>query len=125
MKPSKIEQARLVINLALEGEKDYSRQGLIEYIDNKVDLATGTIMARATFENADYYILPGQYSKVRIPIQEVEGAILVPEVALSADQRGRFLLTVDENNTVVYKSVQIGALQDGMRVITNGTGGNR
>jgi len=120
VKPSKIEQARLEINLALEGEKDYSRQGLIEYIDNKVDLATGTIMARATFKNADYYILPGQYSKVRIPIQEVEDAILVPEVALSADQRGRFLLTVDENNTVVYKAVQIGALQDGMRVITKG-----
>ena len=120
VKPSRVDQARLEINLALEGEKDYSRQGLIEYIDNKVDLSTGTIMARATFENADYFILPGQYSKVRVPIQEVEDAILVPEVALSADQRGRFLLTVDGKNTVVYKSVQIGALLDGMRVITKG-----
>ena len=120
VKPSRVDQAMLVINLALEGEKDYSRQGLIEYLDNEVDLATGTIMARATFENADHHILPGQYSKVQIPIQEVEGALLVPEVALSADQRGRFLLTVDDNNTVVYNSVEIGALQDGMRVITNG-----
>jgi len=41
-----VDQARLVINLAFEGKKEYSRKGLIEYIDNKVDLATGTIMAR-------------------------------------------------------------------------------
>ncbi len=120
VKPAKVDQSRLEINLALEGEKDYFRQGFIEYIDNQVDLATGTIMVRATFENADFFILSGQYAKVRIPIREVENAILVPEVALSADQRGRFLLTVDDKDTVVYNSVQIGALQNGMRVITNG-----
>jgi len=119
-KAAQIDRSRIPINLALEGEKNYSRQGFIEYIDNKVDLATGTIMARATFENADFFILPGQYAKVRVPIGTVDNAILVPEVALSADQRGRFLLTVDDKNTVIYKPVQIGALQDGMRVITKG-----
>ncbi len=119
-KAAQIDRSRIPINLALEGEKNYSRQGFIEYIDNKVDLATGTIMARATFENTDFFILPGQYAKVRVPIGKVDNAILVPEVALSADQRGRFLLTVDNKNTVIYKPVQIGALQDGMRVITQG-----
>jgi len=110
----------IAINLALEGENDYTRSGVLEYVDNKVDLSTGTIQARATFENTDLYILPGQYAKVRIPIQHVENAVLVPEIALSADQRGRFLLTVDSDNKVVYKPVQIGALQDGMRVIRKG-----
>ena len=89
-------------------------------MDSKVDHSTGTIQVRASFENSDLFILPGMYAKLRIPIEEIEDALLVPEVALSADQRGRFLLTVDSESKVVYKSVKIGALQDGMRVITEG-----
>ncbi len=117
---STLSSRKFPIFLNLEGESEYSRQGAVEYMDSEVDHTTGTIQVRASFENSDLFILPGMYAKIRIPVQEIKEALLVPEVALSADQRGRFLLTVDSENKVVYKSVKIGALQDGMRVITEG-----
>lgn len=117
---STLKTRKFPIFLSLERETDYSREGVIEYMDSIVDHSTGTIQIRASFENSDLFILPGMYAKLRIPIEEIEDALLVPEVALSADQRGRFLLTVDSENKVLYKSVKIGALQDGMRVITEG-----
>ena len=106
--------------LALEGDEGYPHQGAADYLDNKVDLATGTIQARAVFANEDLFIMPGLFAKVRIPYQEVEDALLIPDAALSADQRGRYLLTVNDKNVVEYKPVEIGALVDGLRVITKG-----
>ncbi|MEA2116442.1 MAG: efflux RND transporter periplasmic adaptor subunit [Thermodesulfobacteriota bacterium] len=106
--------------LALEGDKGYPRQGVADYMDNKVDLATGTIQARAVFANEDLFIVPGLFAKIRIPYQEKEDALLIPDAALSADQRGRYLLTVNDENIVEYKPVEIGALVEGLRVITKG-----
>jgi len=106
--------------LALEGDKGYPHQGMADYLDNTVDLATGTIQARAVFANKDLFIVPGLFAKVRIPYQEVEDALLVPDAALSADQRGRYLLTVNDEDVVEYKPVEIGSFVDGLRVITKG-----
>ena len=89
-------------------------------MDNKVDLATGTIQTRAVFENEDLFIIPGLFAKIRIPYQEEKNALLIPDAALAADQRGRYLLTVNEENIVEYKPVEIGALVEGLRVITKG-----
>jgi RND family efflux transporter MFP subunit len=115
-----LESLRVPVYLALKGEKNYTRAGIVDYVDNTVDLSTGTIQIRARFDNSDLDILPGQYARVRIPINETTNALLVPEVAISIDQRGRYLLTVDKDNKVVYKPVETGTLQDGMRVITKG-----
>ena len=106
--------------LALEGDKGYPREGSGDYMNNTVDLATGTIQARAVFENKDLFIEPGLFAKVRIPYQEVKDALLVPDSALAADQRGRYLLTVNKENVVEYKPVEIGRLVEGLRVITKG-----
>lgn len=106
--------------LALEGDEGYPYEGYAEYMDNKVDLATGTIQVRAVFDNKDLFILPGLFAKVRVPYKKVANALLVPDAALSADQRGHYLLTVKSDNTVEYKSVTTGALVDGMRVIKKG-----
>ena len=106
--------------LALEGDEGYPYEGDVEYMDNEVDLATGTIQVRAVFENKDLFIVPGLFSKVRVPYKKVKDALLVPDAALAADQRGRYLYTVNSENTVVYKPVKIGAIVDGMRVIKKG-----
>jgi len=106
--------------LALEGDEGYPHEGVSDYLDNRVDLATGTIQVRAIFENDDLFILPGLFAKVRIPYNLEKGALLVPAAALAADQRGRYLLTVNSENIVEYKPVTTGALVDGMRVIRKG-----
>ena len=108
------------VELALEGDTGYPYVGEGDYLDNQLDRSTGTILARATFANKDLFILPGLYAKIRIPIKETKGALLVPEVAVSADQRGRYLLTVTADGTVEYKPIEPGALLSGMRVIKKG-----
>ncbi len=112
--------AKTAVFLALEGDRGYPYEGEVDYMSNRVDLSTGTIQVRAVFANKDLFIVPGLFARVRIPYQEVEDALLVPDAALSADQRGRFLLTVNKDNIVEYKPVEIGALDDGMRVIRKG-----
>jgi len=96
-----------------------------DYIDNQVDLSTGTIQVRAKFENKDLFIMPGLFAKLRIPTRIEKDALLVPEIALSSDQRGRFLLSVKEDGTVEYKPIEIGALVKGLRVIRKGITKNR
>jgi RND family efflux transporter MFP subunit len=112
--------AKTPVQLELIEEKDYPHKGVADYLDNQVDLSTGTIQVRAIFNNSDLFIVPGLFAKVRIPYEEVKAALLVPESAISSDQRGRYLLTVNSDNTVEYKPIEIGSLNDGLRVITKG-----
>lgn len=113
-------ERKTTVFLALEGDDGYPHKGDGDYLDNTVDLATGTIQARAVFENKDLFIEPGLFAKVRLPYHEEKNALLVPDAALAADQRGRYLLTVNKENIVEYKPVEIGALVEGLRVITKG-----
>lgn len=110
----------VVVDLGLEGDSDFPFSGKGDYLSNELDLATGTILARATFPNKDLFIIPGLFAKIRIPISDAKASLLVPEVAISSDQRGRFLLTVTADGTVEYKPIEIGPLVAGMRVITKG-----
>ena len=115
-----ISDSPVPVDLGLEGDSGYPYSGVGDYISNKLDLSTGTILVRALFANKDLYIMPGLFAKVRIPVSESKNALLVPEIALSSDQRGRYLLSVLNDGTVEYKSVETGALVDGLRVITKG-----
>ncbi len=108
------------IDLALEGDTGYPHKGMGDYLSNEMDLSTGTIVVRAKFDNKDLYIIPGLYAKIRIPISVKKDALLVPEVALSQDQRGRYLLVAGADGTVEYRSVETGPLVDGKRVIKKG-----
>lgn len=113
-------QEKTQVFLALEGDEGYPYEGYADYMDNKVDLATGTIQARAMFENKDLFILPGLFAKIRIPYHVEKDAVLVPDAALAADQRGHYLLTVNKENVVEYKPVETGTLVDRLRVIRKG-----
>jgi RND family efflux transporter MFP subunit len=111
---------KVTVDLALEGDSSFPYSGVGDYLANELDLATGTILARATFPNSDLFIVPGFFAKIRIPISDPTSSLLVPEVAISSDQRGRFLLTVASDGTVEYKPIEIGPLVSGMRVIKKG-----
>jgi len=119
-KGKQIRKNPIAIQLALEGDSGYPYSGFGDYLSNQLDISTGTILVRATFENKDLFIIPGLFAKIRIPLSESKNALLVPEVAISSDQRGRFLLTVKNDGTVEYKAIEIGPLVSGMRVIKKG-----
>lgn len=115
-----ITEDQVFVDLGLGDDTGYPFTGVSDYIANQVDLATGTILVRAKFDNKDLYIIPGLFAKIRIPTHVEKDALLVPETALSSDQRGRYLLSVTADGTVEYKPVEIGALVDGLRVIRKG-----
>ncbi len=106
--------------LGLSNDRGYPFKGNIDYMDNRIDAATGTIQLRGVFPNADHTLLPGLFARIRIPVETMENALVVPDIALGADQQGRFLLVVNDQNQVEYRPVETGTLVKGMRVIKKG-----
>ena len=98
----------------------FPHKGHLDFLDNQVDPTTGTIQMRAVFPNSEAKLLPGMFVRVRIPIEKLDNALLVPDEALGADQGGRYLLVVDDQNKVHKRTVTVGPLQDDQRVILAG-----
>lgn len=115
--------ARRVL-LQLEGEDDFTHEGRIDFIDNAVDPRTGTIRGRATFANAGQFT-PGQFGRVRIIAPTATPSVLIPEVAVSADQSRRYVLVLNEDNVVQYQAVELGPrVGDGLRIVRSGLEGD-
>ncbi|CAM3681821.1 efflux RND transporter periplasmic adaptor subunit [Bordetella sputigena] len=112
--------AQVPVFMGLANEDGYSRRGNVQYVDNRLDTGSGTIRVRATFENGDGTLVPGLYARIRLGGGNPHNAILIDERALGTDQSKRFVMVVDGQNHVQYREVQLGASQDGLRVITAG-----
>jgi RND family efflux transporter MFP subunit len=108
------------IFLGLSNEAGYPHAGRVDFANNRVDAGTGTIQVRGVFSNAAGTLLPGLFARVRIPVRQEPQALLVPEQALGIDQQGYYLLAVNSKNVVEYRSVKVGPLVDGLRVIESG-----
>ena len=108
------------VSLGFFSEQGYPHEGKLDSIDNRVDPETGTIQVRGLFDNSDHVLVPGLFVRLQIPMSPPTNALLVPNSALGADQRGRYLLVVNDKDTVEYRSVQIDENIDGMRVIRSG-----
>ncbi len=110
--------------LGLATDTGFPYTGKIDYAANRVDPETGTIEARAVFPNPDHVILAGLFARLRVPFTR-ERAILVPDIALQADQAGSYILLVDEHDTVQIRRVQVGPLTEGdLRVVREGLTGS-
>jgi membrane fusion protein (multidrug efflux system) len=114
---SSAEQRRIEVELELATETDYPHPGFVDYYDPQVDKGTGTIEVRCKFDNPDSKILPGMFARLRVPISQKSGALLVPERALGTDQLGQYVLVVGPDDKVEYRSVKIGAQQSDLRVV--------
>jgi membrane fusion protein (multidrug efflux system) len=109
------------IEAARVTDEGYPFHGVLDFADQGIDRATGTLRLRAIFPNPrPRQLIPGLFVRGRLPIRERENALLVSERALGSDQSGRYLLVVDDQDVTQYRSVHVGALVDGMRVIEEG-----
>lgn len=108
----------VVIRLANEAE--FSRVGKVNFVDNRVNAATGTIRMRGVFSNENKNLKPGLFARIRLPIGTPYEAILIPDEALLSDQDRKYVFVVDDDKKVVYRSVTIGQEIGGMRVIKDG-----
>ncbi len=94
--------------LKREGDEGFAFKGKLEYADAKgIDVATGTLAVRAVFDNEDERLLPGLFVTVRIPESQAVEATFVPELSVQRDQRGEYLLLVDDQNIVQRESVNV------------------
>lgn len=98
----------------------YPEVGRIDFFANRVDLATGTIEARARIPNPYSILVPGQYVRVILMDTKLLDALFVPQAAVQADQRGSFVLIVDGSNTVVRRNVELGDRRDDQVLVKNG-----
>ena len=116
-----LDSLRIPVEIALAGDPEFSRSGVLDFIDNRVDPATGTLKARAVYENADRSLTPGLFARVRVPLSEPQPQLLVPERAIGTDQGSKFLLVVSDANVVEYRAVTLGPRAgDGLRVVAEG-----
>ena len=77
------------------------------------------MMARAVVPNADLFLTPGSFARIRLSTGETP-ALLVPDASVLADQTGRMVLTVTADGTVTPRPVRLGPLSDGLRVVRSG-----
>lgn len=112
------------VQLTLTDERQGERTGYLDFLDNRLDAASGTIRARAVFENKDLFLTPGLFGRVTIGASDPYKGILLPDEAIGSDQDRRVVYVVGENNTVTAKPVRIGPRIDGYRVIREGLKGD-
>lgn len=108
------------VSVALAGETKYGLAGRIDWVDNQIDMNTGTLRARVEVPNDKRLLSPGMFVRLRVPLGPEEPAILIPEEALGADQGQRFVYVVNESNEIEYRPVVVGWLTEGKRVIRSG-----
>ena len=119
----KLDEARdsSPVYVRLTDETEWPRRGLLNFIDNQVDRGAGTIRARATFANSDFFVTPGQFGRIRIAASERYNAILIPDGAVVTDQSRKVVMTVKDDGTVEPKVVRPGPMtDDGLRIIRSG-----
>jgi RND family efflux transporter MFP subunit len=106
--------------ITLSGEAKPSHQGKMDFLDNRLDVSTGTLRGRAVVDNHDLSILPGQFARVRVLGSAPYEALLLPDNAIATDQSRKIVFVVKDDDTVEAKPVTLGALDDGLRIIKEG-----
>ena len=115
---------KIPVEVGLQTEVGYPHVGVADYAAPTFTSTTGTLAARGVFANKDGFLLPGAFVRVRVPFAQQRNALLVPDVALGSDQGGRYALIVGKDNVVEQRTVQLGQLDDGLRVIESGLAPN-
>jgi RND family efflux transporter MFP subunit len=120
-------QTRTPIFLGLANEDGlFPHKGYVDFVDNQLDPQTGTIRIRAVFSNRDRLFTPGLFARIRLVGSGEFQASLVLDRAVGTDQDKKFVLVLKPDSTVDYRSVVLGPLVDGLRVVTSGlTGGEQ
>lgn len=119
-----VEKERYPVYVGLADETGYPHTGNLDFAAISLNPTTGSLMLRGIFPNPKTIILPGLFARVRVPIGELEKALLVPEAALSYDQLGPFVRVVNDKNIVERREVKLGNQVDADRVVLEGLQGD-
>jgi membrane fusion protein, multidrug efflux system len=113
-------QGALPIRLALASDRSFPIEGKLNFLDNQIDPATGTIRARAIFRNADRSLTPGLFVRLQLPKATKRAGLLIQDRAVGTDLDKRFVYVVKPDHTIEYRGVELGPLVNGLRVVRSG-----
>jgi RND family efflux transporter MFP subunit len=111
-------QAALAVLMGLFNEQGFPHAGRIDFVDNRLNPATGSMQLRAVFDNKEGRFTPGLSARVKLGAGKPYQATLVPDRAITTDQTRKMVLVVGPDRVVQAREVKPGALVDGMRVVT-------
>ncbi len=96
------------VTLILPDGTEYQQKGKLNFAASQIDPLLGTQQLRATFENKDQALLPGQFVRARVTTGQRDGVFLLPQTAISSFDQGRFVYVVNENNEATVRPVVVG-----------------
>ena len=108
------------VELGLSDETGFPHAGNVDFVDNRLNPATGAIRMRALLDNKERRFVPGLFARVRLANGGSGSVVLVPDRAIGTDQSKRFVFVVGEDKVAQFREVKLGALLDGMRVVASG-----
>lgn len=106
--------------MALSSDHDYRFTGALDFLDNSINPQTGTIRARAVFNNDDNSLIPGLFAKIKLVGSAPYNGILIDDKAVGTDLNNKFVLVVDDKQQLQYRPVTLGEKVGGLRIVTSG-----
>ncbi len=114
------------VKISFNESLPHNYTGTITYLSPMVDLSTGTITLQAKVDNPYGELKSGMYCTISIPYKEHKNAILINDAAISTDQLGKYIYTIDNANKVVYTPIKVGDLvNDTLRIVNDGISPNQ
>ncbi|WP_458692930.1 efflux RND transporter periplasmic adaptor subunit [Modicisalibacter radicis] len=111
---------RTPVRIGLATDSGYPYEGQVDFVDNQLNTAAGTILMRAVLDNRDGHFAPGMFARVQLRGGSDDRALLIDDKAVLTDQDRKFVYVVDEHGLAVRKDIQPGRMVDGLRVVESG-----
>ncbi|MEP4891182.1 MAG: efflux RND transporter periplasmic adaptor subunit [Aliiglaciecola sp.] len=109
------------VKIKLQDEDTFIHEGVMDFVDNKLDQSTGTIQGRAILQNADGFIVPGIFGRIRLLNRQNVSVLLVPDKSIGTDQSRKFVYVVNQENQIERRFVTLGELHTReLRIIEQG-----
>jgi multidrug efflux system membrane fusion protein len=108
------------VGIGLPDETGFPHDAKLDFLENRLDEGTGTLRARAILANKDRFFSPGMFARVRLQGSPKYEALMLPDEAVGTDQATRFVYVVGDDDIPVRRTVELGPLDDGLRVIRKG-----
>jgi multidrug efflux system membrane fusion protein len=113
-------EIRNSVFLGLADETDFPHVGQVNFVDNQVSSSTGTIRVRGTFPNKNLTLTPGLFARVKLQGAGKYSGCLAKDEAIATDLNQKYVLALGKNNTLEYRTVKLGPIVEGLRVVREG-----
>lgn len=115
-----VRDRNVAVEMQLADDLGFPHRGFLDFIENRVDAATGTIRIRAVFENKNLFLTGGLFVRLRIPTAQPYQATLIPEKSISTDQSFKYCWVLGQDNLPERRNLTLGPRQGEWRVIRSG-----